>query len=92
MTAITFIGAVDMRTALTGCNSAIVATNTGTDDLAMIHCIGRDRYPRRWAYRVTGLAQVRTGNMGRALARGCSSIVATDTRLTHHRTVIKGDS
>jgi len=55
-----------------------MAANASTRYLGVIYCGGSNWNPRRRAYRMTGLADIGGGNVGRACAAGNDTIVTTD--------------
>ena len=68
MTGFAGIGAVDMAYRFTAGNRAIVTTETGADDLGMIHRAGRYRRPWRRPRCMAQATLISTVDMGRAFA------------------------
>ena len=66
------------RTSTTG-NRALLTTEAGTNDMAMIHGSDSDRYPGRWSRCVAGIAGVGAVNMRSRLAGRESTVMTTGT-------------
>ena len=76
------------RTSTTG-NRALVTTEAGTNDMAMIDRSDGDRYPRCWSRCVAGIAGVGAVNMRSRLARRECTVMTTGTN-TNNFIVIDG--
>ena len=73
------ITAVDMVCRFSGSDRAIVATNAGTDNLAMINGRIGNGCPQRRCNRVTQMTFVSRVYMGSAFAAGRYTVMTTNT-------------
>ena len=83
MTGFAYVGSVYMVNRLTACDGSVMATETRTNHLVVIHCTGRDRCPGCRSRQMAGITQVCCINVIAGFTTGSYAIMTAGAGANH---------